>query len=81
MLCKRVGERNNLFVGNNTESEVDMKKAKNITVIYCRIKGKPRRNKSQYRIIKSARLKIKLYLNKKMWDVSIPIYSFLAQEC
>ena len=64
MLCKRVGERNNLYVGNNTESGVDMKKAKKITVIYYRIKGKPRRNKIQYRILKSARLKIKLYLNK-----------------
>ena len=31
-----------LHAGNNTESEVDMKKAKKITVIYYRIKGKPK---------------------------------------
>ena len=52
----------NIYPGNSTESEVDMKKAKKMTVIYYRIKATPKRNKS--RILKSASLKIKLYLNK-----------------
>ena len=41
-----------------TQSQVDMKKDKTMTVVY-RIKGKPKRNSGQYRILKSARLKIK----------------------
>ena len=51
-----------MYAGNNAEPEVDMRQAKKITVIYCRIKGKAKRNKSHYRILKSASLKLKLYL-------------------
>ena len=49
-----------IHAGNNSESEVDMKHANKIAVIYYKIKGKPKINKSQYWILKSARMKIKL---------------------
>ena len=70
------GYRGTLFyAGNHTESEADMKKAKNMTVVYYGIEGKPKRNKSRYRILKSARLKIKLYLNKKKCGLQSPMLS------
>ena len=44
-----------------SESEVDVKKVKRITIVYYRIKGEPKRSKSQYK--KITQLEIQHYLN------------------
>ena len=53
------------YAGNHTDSKVDMKKAKRMTVVYYRIKGITKINKGQYQVLRSIRLKVKHYLTTK----------------
>ena len=40
-----------IYAGNNTGSEVDMKKAKRMTVVYYRTIGKQKRNTDQHQVL------------------------------